>query len=329
MQNFLYDNPDSELIDLDSIFENESITSTTWASTLLSKANDSLDSIKNIISSSPSFINLVKSTIPQTSYQAILSGEQQAKIATRALKLMQKNTGELMATLVNPNTGKIVSTVALEKISNIPNLQNALTNFAMQQQLARISEQIELLCLAVEEVRVGQENDRLAAALSCEQKLIQAMKITNPELKTMALLRIAHDCEDSRNALMKSQSVNVDFIKQLPETFLGKVFSKSKLKKIDCRMDEIRNSLYTLNMVSLAQALAYQELNEPAAAHQSLEYFSNYIQKTFLDSKDLIKRLDSIDPSPTNYWSNSLPRITKEINKLSSNTKSHIKLIEE
>ena len=323
MQDFLDENLDSELIDLDSAFENKSISSTEWASTLFSKANDTLDSIKDIISCSPSFINLVKSTIPQTSYQAILTGEQQAKLASGALKLMQKNTGELMATLVNPNTGKIVSKIALEKISNTPNLQNALTNFAMQQQLAKITEQLELLCIAVEEVRVGQENDRLAAALSCEQKLLQAMKISSPELKSQALLRIAHDCEDSRNALMKSQSVNIEFIKAQPKTYLEKLFSRKTAsnKKIDLRMNEIRNSLYVLNMVSLTQALAYQELNEPSAAHEGLLYFSNYIQKSFLDTKDCVVRLDSIDPSPDNYWSKSLPKITKEINQLTSTTK--------
>ena len=35
-------------------------------------------------------------------------------------------------------------------------------------------------------------------------KLLQAMKIKNPNLKAMALLQIASDAEDSRNLLMQS-----------------------------------------------------------------------------------------------------------------------------
>lgn len=326
MHNDLNDNFNAELIDLDTIFNDNSSSPTIWESALLSKANDSLASIKNIISCSPTIVNLAKSSFPQETLQAILTSEQKLKLASGALKIMQKHNGDMLATLVNPSTGKTVSQIPLERISDCPDLGNALTNFAMQQQLARISEQLELLCIAVEEVRVGQENDRLAAASSCEQKLLQAMKISNSELKAQALLLIAHDCENSRNALMKSQSVNVDFIKSLPTSRLGKFFSKKKLKAIDCRMDEIRNSLSALNRVSLAQAIAYQELNELPAANQSLNYFSNYLQKTFLDVPNLIQRLDSIDKSPNKYWSNSLPRITKEISKLS---KSHTKLLKE
>ena len=311
----------STLVDLDALRNDSSSSDTVWTRTLLSKAIDSLDAIKNLLANSPEFIEFLKKVIPEDAFSAIVSGEQQLRLAAGSIKLMQAKTGELLATIIDPNNGKIIDTVALENLTHSPELTNAMTNFIMQQQLARVLEQIELLCIAVEEVRVGQENDRLAAALSCEQKLMQAMKITNPDLKNQALLRIALDCEDSRNALMKSQSANVDFIQNLPTSFAGKFFSKSRLKKIDIRMDEIRNSLYTLNMVSLTEALAYQELNEPAAAHQSLEYFASYINTTFIAPKNLLNRLDSLDRSPENYWSKSLPRITKEIKKLSKQTK--------
>ena len=49
------------------------------------------------------------------------------------------------------------------------------------------------------------------------------MEIKNPELKAMALLQIASDAEDSRNLLMQSQNVNLVFIKEQPESFLGKL----------------------------------------------------------------------------------------------------------
>ena len=65
----------------------------------------------------------------------------------------------------------------------------------------------------MEEVRVGLENDRLALAYSCQQKLIQAMEIKDEILKQQALLSVIHSAEDSRNLLMLSQSSNLKFIK--------------------------------------------------------------------------------------------------------------------
>ena len=69
-------------------------------------------------------------------------------------------------------------------------------------------------------------------------------------------------------------------------------------------------------MVSLSEAIAYQEMGEPEAAQQSLKYYAEYIKKTYLGTKGLVERLDLIDPSPENYWSKTLPDIEKKIKAL-------------
>lgn len=222
----------------------------------------------------------------------------------------------MLANLVNPETKKIVSTVSLKKVKVSPEISQAMTSYATQMQMAQIAEQIQLIQIAVEEVRQGQEYDRLATAYSCQQKLLQAMTIKNPELKAMALLRIASDAEDSRNLLMQSQNANVSFIKNQPESFWGKFISGAAPEIINSRMNEIRESLYAVNMVSLSEAIAYHEMGEPEAAHQSLRYYAEYIQKTYLETKGLAERLDLIDPSPENYWSKTLQDIKKKIQAL-------------
>lgn len=40
-------------------------------------------------------------------------------------------------------------------------------------------------------------------------------------------------------------------------------------------MNEIRESLSAVNMVSLAEAMAYQEMDENAAARRSLQYYAD------------------------------------------------------
>lgn len=290
------------------------------AKPLISRAKSTFQHIEKMLYSAPTFINAIKASIPQESIQAILTDEQKQQLAQGALKLMTKKDGTLMANLVNPETNKIVSTIALEKIKVAPELSQAMASYATQMQMAQIAEQMQTVQIAVEEVRQGQEYDRLSSAYSCQQKLIQATAIRNPELKNMALLRLVADAEDSRNLLMQSQNANVAFIKDQPESFWGKLISGATPEKIDARMAELRESLCAVNMVSLVEALAYQELGEPEVAQISLQYYANYIEQTYLLTPGFVNRLDMIDPSPENYWSKTLPEIERKIQALPCNT---------
>ncbi len=297
------------------------------AKPLLKDAKAAFKKIEQMLYSAPAIVNLVKANIPDVTLQAVLTDEQKQQIAKGALKLMTKKDGSLMANLVNPETKKIVATIPLKNVKMAPEVTQAMTNYATQMQMAQIAEQIQIVQLAVEEVRMGQEYDRLATAYSCQQKLLQAMEIKNPELRAMALMQIASDAEDSRNLLMLSQKTNVGFITDQPESFFGKIIGGATPEKINSRMNEIRESLCAVNMVSLAEAIAYQELGEDSAARKSLAYYGEFVQKTYLAVPGLVERLDLIDPSPENYWSRTLPNIEKRIQALPCNQEQN--LIEE
>ena len=283
---------------------------------LIKSAKEAFSKIEHMLYSVPAFINLVKASVPEQAFQAILTDGQKAKLASGSLKLMTKKDGSLMANLVNPKTNRIVSTISLQNVNLSPALSQAMTSYASQMQMAQIAEQIQIVQLAIEEVRQGQEYDRLAMAYSCQQKLLQAMEIRNPKLKAMALLQITSDAEDSRNLLMQSQNANLSFIKDQPESFFGKLLSGATPEKISQRMNEIRESLSVVNIVSLVEAMAYQEMGENSAARQSLQYYAEYIEKSYLSTKGLVERLDLIDPAPENYWTKTLPDIKKKIQAL-------------
>ncbi|NLD17298.1 MAG: hypothetical protein GX666_06935 [Tissierellia bacterium] len=291
---------------------------------LIKSAKATLSSIEKMLYSAPNFVNLIKSSVPKETFQAVLTDEQNRKLAEGSLKLMTRKDGSLMANLVNPKTKKIVSTISLEKTNITPDISQAMTNYATQMQIAQIAEQIQLIQISVEEVRKGQEYDRLASAYSCKQKLLQAMVIKNQKLKELALMRIANDSEDSRNLLMLSQNVSLDFIKNQPESFWGKILPASSPDKMDDRIKEIRENLYAVNMVSFVEAMAYFEMGEAEAAQQSLQYYAEYIQKIYLDIEGLVQRLDMLDPSPENYWSKALPDIKKRIMELPFNVEQKI-----
>lgn len=290
------------------------------AKPLLKEAGVAFSKIEKALYTAPAFINAVKAAVPDVTLQAVLTDEQKRKIAKGALKLMTKKDGSLMANLINPETKKIVTTIPLKSVQMAPEMTQAMTSFSTQMQMAQIAEQIQTVQIAVEEVRMGQEYDRLATAYSCQQKLLQAMEINNPELKGMALMQLAASAEDSRNLLMLSQKSNVEFIKDQPENFFQKVFSGSTPEKINGRMSEIRESLCAVNMVSFVEAMAYQELGEHEAARKSLIYYAQYIEDTYVSVPNLVQRLDMIDPAPENYWSKTLPDISEKIKALPVST---------
>lgn len=153
---------------------------------LMSEAKQTFHKIEQMLYSAPAFINAVKAAIPDVTLQAVLTDDQKSQLAKGALKLMTKKDGSLMANLVNPETNKIVSTIPLKSVQLAPEMTQAMTSFSTQMQMAQIAEQIQVVQLAVEEVRQGQEYDRLATAYSCQQKLLQAMAIKNPELRSIA-----------------------------------------------------------------------------------------------------------------------------------------------
>ena len=283
---------------------------------LIADAKGIFAKIERMLYSAPAFIEYIRAHIPETALQAVLSDEQKAQIAKGALKLMTKKDGSLMANLINTETGKIASTIPLENVNLNPALSEATSNFACQMQMAQIAEQIQLVQVAIEEVRQGLEYDRLATAYSCQQKLLQAMRISNPELKRTALLRIAFDAEDSRNLLMQSQKSTIALVHEHPEGYIAKFFSTSSGEKIASRIDELRCSLSAVNLVSITEAMAYQELGETDAARQSLLYYADYINSTFLSVEGFVERLDEIDRSSVNYWSKSLPMIERKIQSL-------------
>lgn len=285
---------------------------------LLNGARAALSKIEKTLYTSPAFINAVKAAVPDLTLQAVLTDEEKKRIAKGALKLMSKKDGPLLAHLIDPKTKKIVKQIPLETVKMSPDLTQAMMSLSMQMQMMQIAEQIQVVQRAVEEVRTGQEFDRLATAYSCQQRFLQAMEIKDPNLRATALIHLTASCEDSRNLLMLSQKYNVKFIADQPESFAQKMISGASPNKISERMNEIRESLCAINMVSFAEAMAYQELGESDASRKSLSHYAEFIEDTYMSVPGLVQRLDLIDPAPKNYWTKTLPAISEMVKALPS-----------
>lgn len=289
---------------------------------IIKNIKDNSNKIKSLLRSSPAFIDTISAAVPSDIFQAVLTNEQKSKLAKGTIELMSSKKGDLIASLIDPKTKKIISNVNLEKIKLTPELNTAVSNLSAQTQMAQIAQDIQFVQLAVEEVRKGQENDRLAIAYSCKQKLLQAMAIENPQIRQLALMNLTASAEDSRNKLMLSQIETVEFLKKQPTDYWGKFLNRAKEEEEkDRKITELRESMNALNMVSLTEAISYQELGEQNAANIALDYYGGYLDKVYISDKDFLERLDSLNPSPKKYWSTILPDISKKVKLLNSEKK--------
>ena len=149
------------------------------------------DKIKNNLFSHISETKLLKELVDKSGdveYVAKLT-----KIAKEKLKTgewsygIRKKTGETYAVLKDTVSGKIKSSVTLEKravkeLGNLPELS------AIQGQLASISEQIESLNELIIRVEQGQYNDRFSGFFSARQLIVEALATKNEQLKRDLLL---------------------------------------------------------------------------------------------------------------------------------------------
>lgn len=286
------------------------------ATPLLGDIGKDFRKIEDLLYKTPSLINIINQDNSKIRLEAVLSKDQMRKLTNGSLKLLSKKDGSLMAALIDPESKKIVANLPLKMVKENPELNKAMVGFAMQMQLAQIAEEINSLNLGIENILKGQEDDRLALANTAKQKFLQARLIKNIDLKSALLLQVISDAEESRNLLMLSNRARLKYIIDQPEGSFKKLFKGDKQEKIDSEINDLKVSLNTINMVSLVQALAYKELGEDEAAKESLLYFSDFIEKEYLDSPKIIERLQLVDSGTYEFWEEKLISIKNNIESL-------------
>lgn len=142
-------------------------------------------------------------------------------------------------------------------------------------------------------------------------------------------MKIAFDAEDSRNRLMLSHKDSIEFIKNLPESNLGKLLSFTSSSKIASRMNELRESFSAITMVSFIEASIYSMLGEHKSEYQSLIHYNDFIKNTYLEDSNFLLKLNSNDSYSDDYWINHIPSIQSKIKKQKELCYQRINLLED
>lgn len=295
------------------LFENDSEMQKNY---FVKNAGRVFDQIHDTLCALPAFLEVVERLVPVEEWVAVFTDEQKKELAKGALKMMAKKDGDIIGVLVNPKTHEIVANVPLKQVERIKDINPAMNDFMVQMQLATLAQEMKEVHRVVSRIQQGLEFDRLASAYSNERKLKHARQIQNKELQTQALLMIAHSAEDSRSRLMLGIKENIDFIMHQPDNEFIKLFTTNP-KEINERMNEIRSRVVAINQDSMTEATAYWALGEKQAALNTIENYRMFLEDSELTQREVLNRLDVVDPNPENYWTKQFPIIQDTVHKIS------------
>ena len=295
------------------LFENDSEMQKNY---FVNNAGRVFDQIHDTLCALPAFLEVVERLVPVEEWVLVFTDEQKKELAKGALKLMAKKNGDIIAKVVDPKTHQIVANIPVKQVEKIKDINPAMNDFMVQMQLANLAQEMKEVHRVVSRIQQGLEFDRLASAYSNERKLKQARQIQNKELQTQALLMIAHSAEDSRSRLMLGMKEDIQFIMGQPENEFIKLF-RTNPKEINERMNEIRSRVVAINQDSMTEATAYWALGEKQAALNTIENYRMFLEDSELTQREVLNRLDVVDPNPENYWTKQFPIIQDTVHKIS------------
>lgn len=228
---------------------------------------------------------------------------------------IRKKTGETYAVLKDTETGKIKSSVTLEKrvvqdLGNLPELS------AIQNQLASISEQIESLNELVIRVEQGQYNDRFSGFFSSRQLIVEALATRNEQLKKELLLSAIKENNSTISKLMLSiYTDSTDFTK-----------SKLKPKDADRICNLLHQSISYLSSSVQLNVIAYTILEEQETVMAVLSNYQGFMEQTLLDpkydGKSLAWKIDNFSKGDSNNFIQLTKGIFDKVDELINSTEN-------
>lgn len=231
---------------------------------------------------------------------------------------VEKETGDLLPTLRNVETGKIFKQVRLKEEVLSADIGPAVVNLQQQMMMAEILNEIKNLSQSVEEIHHEMMDDRLAEAEAVWLELQQAVKIQDTQLRNMKILGLQSNATTTRLKLEKNFKRNM-------------LRLNSKKLKADQRAMYAKEALNELSIVSLmarVECASYYMLDEKTAGLYALEQYQSFINLNRLDKRETLLRINEYTKNDEVNVVDEFLEITTDLKKLITTSKEP-KLLEE
>lgn len=286
-----------------------------------------MDGLKDLILCLPELHEFVTGIEVGQKLVLDISKETMRKIQSGELKLMHTKSDVLKAVICNPN-GTIVQhmDVKYENFCNIPNpagVANSLQMASINQQLATVKEQLEMVGFAVQEVIAGQQNDRIALYYAGEQIYLEASKTQNEFLKMQLTASAIRSLEEAKSKMVESIKLDIAQIKAYDRQEI-----KLKPREVSERISRINKSFDVVNRAALLKAGIYHELDEIPAMMTSLQQYAGFLSESINANAKLLYDYDKSDTKIEGKWHERACSIPQSIQLMIENHEQDQQLLE-
>lgn len=252
-----------------------------------------LSSFKTISKMMPTLAVAIKELSKEKQFLVNIDAFTSKLIDTGALRLMQSK-GQLLPTLVDSKTGKILKQLKLTEMS--PQATSALTNLGTQLLVTQVINELKYVGTQINSIKVGMQNDRLALLDSSKEKLEQALLIKDRALQRIALLNAINTATDAKNKLIKEYEREYAETQSTGPLSLIKILGNLNIgNKTDKNTMQLLNNLVSITNTVQIEAEGYKLLGEKDALNKTLLEFKNFIIKNDLVKDEDIGNLTKLE----------------------------------
>jgi len=285
-----------------------------------------IENVKDIIKPERTFI----AKFPKDVLEKINSGQ---------YDIMKTKNGEILSSIIDttlPKNRNIVHQLRLDEVDpnineKLKNLSTNVANFALQQQLANLTEMLSQIQSLAIDIKRGQVTDRIGLIISGKNQLEQAMQMKESDVnKQYILMNAIKSLNDGRAQidlyLRDELNKNLDVPKNKFLLFCKSFINSKFYKDIEKQFGELQESISAYFEATNLLASAYEILDSKEA-----------LSKVFMPAKELIEishermselselALDGIDNKSSHWYAQ--PQIF--INKIDNYSKLILPLSEQ
>lgn len=244
-----------------------------------------------------------------------VSKETLRKIQCGDLKMMQTSDNVLKA-VVCDSSGQIRQhlNVKYEQFCNIPNvteLANSLQMANINYQLSAISEQLELVSSAIQDVIQGQYNDRIALYYAGEQLYLESQAIHTEMLRMQLISSSLRSLEEGKIKMIESIKTDISKIRAHSNRTI-----KLKPEQITERIQQINASFDVINRAVQLKASIYYDLQEVEAMFATLQHYATFLEDTINCNEKLLYDYDKTDKKINGKWNERAKQLPQSIGLL-------------
>lgn len=251
---------------------------------------DKKDILLSLVESSPAVAELIKGMEKSERLQLVFSDKVQKKIADGTYKLMKrKDVDGVFKAVVVDEKGKTraIADLKWEEIGSGVDpaaMTSAMQGMAIQQQLREISEQLQDMSAAMEDVLMGQHNDRLAMFFSGEAIYREALAASDETLKRSLTSAAIMALTKASTSLQASLVYEVNAICDKYDEEKGR-FVGIKSEKLKEKMYLINSSFQTIHKATTLKAAIYYREGEYQALTTVLSDYKGFLERSLPEEK--------------------------------------------